>query len=240
MAGKVKREPGPRDPADTKTLELTDWLDATRPPVTVGYARVSGPSQSLDLQVEQLHAAGCAQIVTEQRSGAAGKELPELANLVEALRPADTLTVVALDRLGRSLGRIVGLIDGALDRGITVRALKQGLTFTPGQDDAIARATRGLLAVFAQLERDIVVERLAAGREYAERVHGRRVGRKAKLDGKQLEDAKALIAAGRPVAQVAKRLGVGRTTLYRALEAEGGIGGIKDGRESKKVRQRHA
>jgi DNA invertase Pin-like site-specific DNA recombinase len=72
----------------------------------LGYARVSTTDQQPQLQVDALQRAGCYRVFTETASGA-HTDRPTLAQLLDQLRPGDTLVVWKLDRLGRSLRHLV-------------------------------------------------------------------------------------------------------------------------------------
>lgn len=186
---------------------------------TIGYARVSTKTQDVSEQTATLVAAGCGTVRQETASAAAGKALPVLAGLVDDLQPGDILVVVALDRLGRSIGRILTLLDDLRSKGVTVRALKQGLTITADSDDPMARALVHLLALFADLERATIAQRLADGRAYAA-TQGRHPGRKP-VDPEKVMAAVDLIRAGRPLRQAARSVGIGRTALYSAMDRLG-------------------
>jgi DNA invertase Pin-like site-specific DNA recombinase len=186
---------------------------------TIGYARVSTKTQDVAEQTAALMAAGCAEVRQETASAAAGKSLPVLAALVDDLQRGDVLVVVALDRLGRSMGRIIALLDDLRAKGVVVKSLKQNLTVAPESTDAMATALVGLLALFAGLERDLIAQRLADGRAYAALL-GRHPGRKS-VDPAKVEAAVDLIRAGRPLRQAAMAVGIGRTTLYSALDRLG-------------------
>lgn len=186
---------------------------------TIGYARVSTKTQDVAEQTAALVAAGCVEVRQETASAAAGKVLPVLDALQGELVSGDTLVVVALDRLGRSMSRIVALLDDLRARGVTVKALKQNLTISPDSRDAMGKALVNLLALFAELERDLIAQRLADGRAYAA-TQGRHPGRKPVDEGK-VSVAVDLIRAGRPLRQAATAAGIGTRTLYRALAAQG-------------------
>jgi Resolvase, N terminal domain len=102
----------------------------------LGYARVSTTDQHPQLQVDALTAAGCYRVYTETASGARA-DRPTLEQLLDQLRPGDTLVVWKLDRLGRSLRHLVDTVTGLADRGIGFRSLQEAIdttttTITPG------------------------------------------------------------------------------------------------------------
>jgi DNA invertase Pin-like site-specific DNA recombinase len=181
----------------------------------LGYARVSTIDQQPALQVDALQAAGCYRVFTETASGARA-DRPVLAQVLDQLRPGDTLVVWKLDRLGRSLRHLVDTITDLADRGIGFRSLQEAIdTTTPG-----GRLVFHVFASLAEFERDLIRERTTAGLAAA-RARGRHGGRPPVLDPGQVELARELYASRRyPVAEIARRLRVGRSTLYRYLEAE--------------------
>ena len=98
----------------------------------LGYARVSTTDQHPQLQVDALTAAGCYRVFTETASGAR-TDRPFLEQLLDQLRPGDTLVVWKLDRLGRSLRHLVDAITGLVERGVGFRSLQEAIdTTTPG------------------------------------------------------------------------------------------------------------
>jgi DNA invertase Pin-like site-specific DNA recombinase len=98
----------------------------------LGYARVSTGDQHPDLQVDALKAAGCYRVVVDTASGALAAR-PALDQVLDQLRPGDTLVVWKLDRLGRSLRHLVDTIAALADRGIGFRSLQEAIdTTTPG------------------------------------------------------------------------------------------------------------
>jgi DNA invertase Pin-like site-specific DNA recombinase len=97
----------------------------------LGYARVSTTDQQPQLQVDALEHAGCYRVFTETASGARG-DRPTLTQLLDQLRPGDTLVVWELDRLGRSLRHLVDTVIGLADRGVGFRSLQEAIdTTTP-------------------------------------------------------------------------------------------------------------
>jgi DNA invertase Pin-like site-specific DNA recombinase len=176
----------------------------------LGYARVSTAHQTLDQQHDALHAAGVERIFDDRMSGAS-QARPGLAALVDYAREGDTVTVVALDRLGRSLSGVINTIEQLSDRGILIRSLREGIDYsTP-----VGRMIAGIFASLAEYERTLINERAAAAREAA-RARGRPVGRKHVMSAEQVEQARTLRAAGMSAAEVCDVLQVSRATLYRS------------------------
>jgi hypothetical protein len=95
----------------------------------LGYARVSTTDQQPHLQVDALTAAGCYRVFTETASGARA-DRPTLEQLLDQLRPGDTLVVWKLDRLGRSLRHLVDTITGLADRGVGFGSLQGAIDTT--------------------------------------------------------------------------------------------------------------
>ena len=97
----------------------------------LGYACVSTTDQHPQLQVDALIAAGCYRVFTETASGAR-TDRPTLTQLLDQLRPGDTLVVWKLDRLGRSLRHLVDTVTGLAERGVGFRSLQEAIdTTTP-------------------------------------------------------------------------------------------------------------
>lgn len=178
----------------------------------IGYARVSTDDQNPDLQLAALRAAGCERVFTDKATGANVKR-PELARCLKALTAGDTLAVWKLDRLGRSLHDLIGLLDDLKARGVAFLSLTEAIdTTTP-----TGRAMWQMVGVLAELERSLIGERTKAGRVAAV-ARGVKMGRKVKLTTQQAAHASKLIAQGEHHDTVAKSLGVSRRTLYRALK----------------------
>lgn len=179
----------------------------------LGYVRVSTSHQTLEQQVDALQAAGVEKIFQDKMSGAR-EDRPGLAEMLAYARHGDRVTVVALDRLGRSLTHIVNTIDDLQQRGIVIRSLRESVDFgTP-----MGRMVASIFAALSEYERTLINERAAAAREARARRCGT-YGRPRKLDDAKVRQAVALRAAGEPVTAICELLGVGRATLYRALSA---------------------
>jgi DNA invertase Pin-like site-specific DNA recombinase len=180
----------------------------------LGYARVSTSHQTLDQQHDALNAAGVERIFDDRMSGARD-DRPGLAALLDYARKGDTVTVVALDRLGRSLSGIVRTIEKLDNLGVTLHSIRDGID----NSTLTGRMMTGILASLAEYERALINERAAAAREAA-RTRGRPVGRKKVLDPAKVEQAKILRAGGQTIAEICSTLGVARATLYRSLSGD--------------------
>ena len=93
------------------------------PSSLIGYARVSTEEQGTDPQLDELRAAGCATVLKEHASGA-DRSRPVLARLLHEIRPGETLVVVRLDRLARSVSRLLAVIEQLEAAGAHFRSLR--------------------------------------------------------------------------------------------------------------------
>lgn len=177
----------------------------------IGYARVSTSEQSLDLQIDALAKVGCFQVGTDQVSGAADKR-PGLEYALSYLRPGDTFVVWKLDRLGRSVRGLIDFVERLREQKIEFRSLTDGIDTSTTSGKFFFH----VMAAMAEMERDLIRERTQAGLAAA-RARGRVGGRRRVMDASKLDNARKLLEAGVSPTDVARNLGVGRATLYRAL-----------------------
>jgi DNA invertase Pin-like site-specific DNA recombinase len=117
-------------------------------------------SQSLEAQLEQLKAAGCEKVYAEKRSGADG-ERKELARLLKAARPDDTVVVCRLDRLARSTRDLLNVLDRFGKNGIGFKSLRETAVDTT---TAQGRLVVSILAAISEFEREIILSRISEGR----------------------------------------------------------------------------
>ena len=130
----------------------------------------------------------------------------------------DVLVVWKLDRLGRSLIDLVGLVEDLKARAVGLKVLTgQGAQVDTTRPEG--RMIFGILATLAEFERELIRERTKAGMAAAKR-RGIRVGRPPKLTGFQLDQAREMIEDGKSRADVAALLGVNVATLRRALNSK--------------------
>jgi DNA invertase Pin-like site-specific DNA recombinase len=180
-----------------------------------GYARVSTLDQNLDMQIDALKAAGCEKIFEEKASGKRD-DRPELNRLLDQLREGDTLVVYKLDRLGRSTFKLLELTELLERKGVEFVSIRDNIDTST----AVGKAMFRMLAVLAEMERDIIAERTRAGLEAA-RARGRNGGR-PRTERSKLTAAIALYNEGKmSVPEIVEATGVSKTTLYRALKKAG-------------------
>lgn len=170
----------------------------TRPQLgkLIGYARVSTDEQATEAQKMELRAAGCDTIVQEHGSGAS-RARPALAKLVREISSGDTLVVVRLDRLARSVSHLLEVIEDLTAKGAHFRSLRDPIDTTTPQ----GMFSLQVLGAVAQLERALISERTKAGIQAAKA--------KGKLPGnpgirERRPDALAKMKAGQKAAYGAR------------------------------------
>lgn len=181
----------------------------------IGYARVSTDDQNLDLQRDALQGSGCEKVFEEKESGRAGTKRPALEAALAYLRPEDQLVVWKVDRLGRSLREMLDTAHKLQGQGVKLRSLTEAIdTETP-----TGRLMFNFLGTIAEYFLDLNRERTLEGLKAA-LARGRKGGRKRKLTEDDLAVARAMLKDPTiPVAQVARRMGVSRTTFYAYFPA---------------------
>ena len=177
----------------------------------IGYARISTNEQNPNSQKDALKAEDCKKIVTEQITRASVKR-PKIDKLLASINSGDVLTVCCLDRLGRSLPRLIEVVRDLEERGEGFQSLSENIDTTTAGRRLVFR----LMGALAEFEHSLIVERTQAGLAAA-RKRGVRVGRPPALSVAQVKHAKKLINGGERPAAVVHSLGVNRSTLYRAL-----------------------
>lgn len=175
----------------------------------IGYARVSTVDQDNDLQVEALQLAGCVLIRAEKASGSSTKGRPELAAILDFIRAGDTLVVTRIDRLARSIGDLQNIVAHLKARGARLQATEQPIDTTT----AAGKAFLDMLGVFAEFETNLRRERQMEGIAKA-KAAGVYKGRPRSIDGVKVRQ---LWQEGVGPAEIARRLGIGRASVYRLL-----------------------
>ncbi|UQX89196.1 recombinase family protein [Jatrophihabitans telluris] len=179
---------------------------------SLGYARVSTLSQTLDQQEDALKAAGVERIYSDRMSGTRD-DRPGLLALLDYARAGDTVTVVALDRLGRSLTGIIRTVDDLQSRGIVLRSLREGVDYST----AVGKMVAAIFGALAEYERTLILERASAARDAAKK-RGKPLGPARKFTDRQAATALQMRRDGRSIAEIMGMLKVSRATVYRVFD----------------------
>ena len=174
-----------------------------------GYARCSTQSQDLEVQRNALLSAGCEVVREEKVYGTSLKGRSELNTLLEFLRKGDELVVTRIDRLARSMRDLQNIVYELTEKGVHLSATEQSInTSTPE-----GKCFLDMLGVFAEFETRLRHERQMEGIKKAKE-KGVYKGRKQTLDVAKIKE---LASEGLMKTEIAKRLGIGRASVYRAL-----------------------
>ncbi|WP_414157874.1 recombinase family protein [Pseudomonas sp. BNK-15] len=176
----------------------------------IGYIRVSSADQNT---ARQLDGVQLDQVFTDKVSGST-TDRPELALLRRSLRAGDTLHVHSIDRLARSLADLLALVEEFRTKGVSLRFHKENLTFT-GQADPMQDLMLSMMGAVAQFERAIIRERQAEGIAKAKErgAYERRTADQGNAKIRELRDA------GISIRDIAANLGIGVSTVQRAIRA---------------------
>ncbi|KVT78149.1 hypothetical protein WK58_09270 [Burkholderia ubonensis] len=180
----------------------------------IGYARVSTDEQNLGLQVDALQHANCALLFEDHGISGAEFSRPGLDKALSTLRAGDSLVVWRLDRLGRSLSKLVNLVYDLGQRNIQFESLTESIDTKSPSGVLIFH----LMAALSEFERSLISERTRAGMAAA-RARGKQIGRKPMLTIEQQNEARALLTH-QPVAVVARHFNVHPRTLKRLVPKE--------------------
>ncbi len=177
--------------------------------MNIGYARVSTEEQNLSLQIDALKKAGCHYIFTDRGISGADFSRPGLDAVLVRMNAGDTLVVWRLDRLGRSLGKLIDLVATLEKRDVHLHSITESIN-TNSAGGVLVFHVMGALA---QFERSLISERTRAGMNAA-RSRGIQIGRKPALSQEQRKEAMIMLEC-HPIADVARHFGVHPRTLSR-------------------------
>lgn len=188
--------------------------------MVIGYIRVSKTEQNQDLQFDSLKKAGCEKIYHEKISGASTQR-PEYIKMISELRKGDVIVVWRIDRLGRTTYELIKLMVEWKEMGVDFRSISEGIDTST----KMGRLWYMLSSVFAENEREILMERTLAGMEAA-RARGRVGGRPKGLTkkSKELASLAATLYQSKKYTtmQICEQLKIGsKATLYNYLRHEG-------------------
>lgn len=193
---------------------------------TTIYLRVStdkqdeaSQSQTIATWLESHPAEGICNTITDTASGGTPWQKRGIATALEQSERGDTIIVAEISRIARSTVGVLTFLQAAAEKGVTVHAIRSGITLDQSMSSKIVVT---MLALAAEIERDLLRERTAAAlqaRKAAGKPIGRQVGakgKKNKLDGRMAE-IQPLLDAGVSKAAIARILKVSRQTLHTYL-----------------------
>lgn len=180
----------------------------------VGYARVSTGEQNLSLQIDALRSNGCARLFTDRGKSGNDFARPGLDQALARLGPGDTLVVWRLDRLGRSLGKLVDLIHYLGKRDIQFQSLTEAINTRSSGGTLLFH----MMAAMAEFERALISERTRAGLDAA-RTRGVKLGRRSALSATQRAEILALLPS-ESVKSIAQKFDIHPRTVYRILNEQ--------------------
>lgn len=187
---------------------------------TLAYVRVSTVDQNTERQsFDGIH---LDKTFTDKASGR-DADRPALAQLMDYARDGDTVVVHSLDRLARNLDDLRRIVRELTGRGVTVRFVQEGLTFT-GDANPMSQLLLSVMGAFAEFERSLIRERQREGIAIA-KAKGMYKGRKPALSAAQEAEAVRRAAAGEPKGKLAADLGISRETLRQVLMRAGSPAG---------------
>ena len=180
----------------------------------IGYARVSTKQQcdSLDNQITVLKKEGCKEVYSEIISGASAlSKRKELTKLLEKIKKGDTLVIIAIDRLGRSLKNLIEIINDLQERSVNFYSIKERMDTSTDTGMLMFN----MMGSIAEFERKLINGRIKDGVKRAMDL-GKYKGRQHSVDmGIRREYVEMMLNEKYPVSYVAKMAKVSRQTLYK-------------------------
>lgn len=179
----------------------------------IGYGRVSTREQNPEAQQAELLEAGCSRVFIDRGESSRIADRPQWVACLDYARPGDTIMVRRLDRLAGSERLMIDVLHELDERGLNIVSLTEPMidTTTP-----MGRALYGIVAVFAQLRVDTIRDNTMRGLEHA-RNQGRHGGRPTVMSPERIETAKRMREDRISYEQIGRVLGVGASSVRRAL-----------------------
>ncbi|PHE90201.1 resolvase [Bacillus toyonensis] len=177
----------------------------------IGYARVSTFDQNLDRQIHSLREYGCEKIIQEKFTGTI-RERQGLIKLFDVIRKGDTVVVDSISRLGRKTVDILHMIQQFEETGI------QFISLTENMDtrNPTGKAMLQMLCVIAELERNLIAERVKEGLE-ASKKRGKKLGR-PKIEKEKISIALRMYDSNEySIKEIIEGTGISQGSLYRAI-----------------------
>ena len=181
---------------------------------TIGYRRASSSDQNLARQ-ELGH---CDEIFEEKVSGKSTSNRQALQDMLQYARTGDTVVCYSIDRMARDLRDLQDIVTQLNDKGVVVRFITEGLSFSNDNDDAMAKLQLHMMGAFAEFERSIIRRRQAEGIAKAkERGVYDNTGRKPSIDREQVRQ---LRADGMSTYKIAEQMNISRMSVHRILKED--------------------
>jgi len=178
--------------------------------IKIGYARVSTADQDNAIQIATLERVGCTLVRSETASGSSTKGRTELATILDFIRAGDVLVVTRIDRLARSISDLQSIVAHLRRRGAGLQVTEQPIDTST----AAGKAFLDMLGVFAEFESNLRRERQMEGIAKA-KTAGRYKGRPRTIDAALVQ---RLREEGTGPTEIARRLKIGRASVYRLLK----------------------
>ncbi|MER9822211.1 recombinase family protein [Mesorhizobium sp. M0115] len=179
----------------------------------VGYARTSTIEQAAgyEAQLRDLKSHGCEKIFSEQVSSVNSRR-PELERAIDFVRENDVLVVTRLDRLARSVSDLSQIVARLEAKHVGLKILDMAIDTT----SPTGRLLMNLVGSIAQFEREIMLARQREGIAKAKAEH--KFKGRAPTARRKTSDVVSMHHAGKKPTDIAKELGIGRSSVYRILE----------------------
>jgi DNA invertase Pin-like site-specific DNA recombinase len=188
----------------------------------IAYIRVSSEGQNTSRQDQQIEELHVDKVFSEKVSGKNIQDRPQFQMMLEYAREDDIIYCADLSRWGRSLIDIKTTVTSLTSKGVTVKFLKENLTFSNDKLDPMSDLLLGILSSLAEWERAVIKSRQMEGVKIAQEkgIYKERCGRKPKLSEEQIEEVKRRVEAGEKKADVAVAFRVSRQTVYNLVTSE--------------------
>jgi DNA invertase Pin-like site-specific DNA recombinase len=177
----------------------------------IGYARVSTVDQNLDRQIRLLSDYGCEKMVQEKFTGTI-KDRSGLNSLLDVIRKDDTVVVESISRLGRRTLDILSIIQEFENIGVKFVSVKENMDTRTSTGKAMLQ----MICVIAELERNLIVERVKEGLE-ASKKRGKKLGRPKVEQGKIEIALRMYDSKEYSVKEIVEGTGLSQGSLYRAI-----------------------
>jgi DNA invertase Pin-like site-specific DNA recombinase len=177
----------------------------------VGYIRVSTHTQNTARQLADI------KLDKEFVDKMSGNKISRkgLDDCIAYVRQGDLLVVDSIDRLARNLRDLQEIVQSLVNKGVSVKFIKENLTFN-SKEDPMATLTLQMMGAFAEFERTMIKARQREGIEAAKK-EGRTGGRPLKVTPELIAKARAMIEEGESIRKTASTLKVSRMSIYKIL-----------------------